>query len=91
MESIYSLGFINLAIPAWQMGIYIALVAFFMFMHETRGCLLTTYLFSLYWVYYLYGRDFMAAANGVPSVMTAYVSFGLALAAFSLIALFYEK
>ncbi len=91
MESIYNLGFINLAIPAWQMGIYIALVAFFMFIHETRGCLVTTYLFGLYWGYYLYGRDFMAAANGYPAVATAYISFGLLLAGFSLIALFYEK
>lgn len=91
MESIYNLGFINLAIPAWQMAIYIALVSFFMFVHETRGCLVTTYLFGLYWGYYLYGRDFLAAANGYPGVVTAYITFGLLLAGFSLIALFYEK
>lgn len=91
MEPIYNLGFINLAIPAWQMAIYMALIAFFMFIRETRGCLLTTYLFGLYWGYYLFGQDFMAAAHGVPAVLTAYVSFGLALAVFSLIALFYEK
>ena len=91
MESIYNLAFINLAIPAWQMAAYIAVVTLFMFIHETRGCLLTTYLFGLYWGYYLYGQDFMAAANGYPSVVTAYISFGLLLAGFSLIALFYEK
>lgn len=91
MESIYTLGFISLAIPAWQMAFYIALVSLFMFLHETRGCLLTTYLFTLYWGYYLYGRDFLAAANGYPSVMTAYISFGLVLAGFGLLALFYEK
>ena len=91
MESIYNLGFINLAIPAWQMAIYIALITFFMFVHETRGCLLTTYLFTLYWGYYLYGRDFMAATNGYPAMVTAYIGFGLLLAGFSLIALFYEK
>lgn len=91
MESIYHLGFISLAIPAWQMAIYIALVSFFMFIHETRGCLLTTYLFTFYWGYYLYGQDFLAAANGYPPVMTAYISFGLVLAGFGLRALFYEK
>ena len=57
MESIYSLGFISLAIPAWQMAVYIGLVTFFMFVHEARGFFLTTYLFALYWCYYLYGRD----------------------------------
>ena len=91
MELIYSLGFISLAIPAWQMAVYIGLVTFFMFVHETRGFFLTTYLFALYWGYYLYGRDFMAAANGYPAVVTAYISFGLLLAGFGLIALFYEK
>ena len=91
MESIYNLGFINLAIPAWQMAIYIGLISFFMFLHETRGCLVTTYVFGLYWGYYLYGQDFLVAANGYPAVLTAYISFGLLLAGFSLIALFYEK
>ena len=91
MESIYNLGFINLAIPAWQLALYIALVSLFMFMHETRGCLLTIYLFALYWAYYLYGRDFLAAAGGYPTVVTAYIAFGFLLASFGLIALFYEK
>ena len=91
MESIYSLGFISLAIPAWQLALYIVLVSFFMFMHETKGCLLTTYLFGLYWGYYLSGHDFLAAANGYPTVTTAYISFGFVLAGFGLIALFYEK
>lgn len=89
--SIYNLGDINLAISAWQMAIYIGLVSFFMFIRETRGCLVTTYLFGLYWGYYLYGHDFMTAANGYPAVTTAYISFGLLMAGFSLIALFYEK
>ncbi len=91
MGSIYNLGDINLAIPAWQMAVYIGLVTIFMFMHETRGCLVTTYLFGLYWGYYLYGHDFLTAANGVPAVTTAYIAFGLLLAGFSLKALFYEK
>ncbi len=91
MESIYNLGFINLAIPAWQMAIYIALVALFMFIHETRGCLLTIYLFVLFWGYYLHGQDFMAAADGHPGMASVYISFGLLLAGFSLMALFYEK
>lgn len=91
METIYNLGFISMAIPAWQMAIYIGLVSLFMFAHETRGCLLTTYLFGLYWGYYLYGHDFLTAAGGYPVVLSAYIAFGLMLAAFSLLALFYEK
>jgi len=91
MESIFTLGFVNLTIPAWQMAIYMGLFSFFMFIREVRGCLLTTYLFALYWGYYLFGQDFMAAASGYPAVVTAYISFGLLLAGFSLISLFYEE
>lgn len=94
MESAYSLlGFVNLTIPipAWQMVIYIGLVGIFMLLHEVRGCLLTTYVFALYWGYYLFGDQFMAAASSNPGMMTAYISFGLLLTGFSLKALFYEK
>jgi len=91
MESVFTLGVINLSIPAWQMAVYIALFSLFMFMHETRGCLLTTYIFGLYWGYYLYGGEFMAAAGGYPAVVTAYIAFGFVLAGMSLISLFYEK
>ena len=91
MESMYELGLINMAIPAWQMAFYIGLISFFMIGRKTKLCLLTTYLFGLYWGYYLFGRDLFAAASGNTAVATAYICFGLALAAFSLMALFYEE
>ncbi len=90
MESMYELGLINMAIPAWQMAFYIGLISFFMISRKTKLCLLTTYLFGLYWGYYLFGGDFLAAASGNTAVATVYICFGLALAAFSLMALFYE-
>jgi len=91
MGIVDELGLVQLAIPAWQMALYIGLVAFFMLIHEIRGSFLVTYLFGLYWGYYLFGRDFLAAAQGNPVVVTAYIAFGLLLAGFSLISLFYEK
>jgi len=91
MNSIFDLGLINLTIPAWQMAIYIIVFTLFMFAHETRGCLLTTYVFGLYWCYYLYGREFIAAAGVNTAMFTAYIGFGFMLACFSLISLFYEK
>lgn len=89
--SIYELGFVNLAIPAWQMALYIGTVSFFMIGRKTNYCLLTTYIFGLYWGYYLFGQDLLTAAKGNTAVETAYITFGLALAALSLIALFYEE
>lgn len=91
MESIFNLGSVILAIPAWQMAFYIGLISFFMVGRKSKLCLLTTYLFCAYWGYYLYGRDFLAAAGGSSVMMTAYICFGLVLAVFSLMALFYEE
>ena len=93
MEATYSLEFTNLTIPVpvWEMAIYISLIGFFMCIRETKGCLLTTYLFSLYWMYFNFGPDFMAVASGYPAIMTAYIAFGFLLAGLSVMALFYEK
>jgi hypothetical protein len=91
MVSIYDLGFVSLTIPAWQMALYIGTVSFFMIGRKMNYCLLTTYLFGLYWGYYLFGQDLLTAARGNTGVETAYITFGLALAALSLMALFYEE
>lgn len=91
MGSIEELGLVNLAIPAWQLALYIGVVTFFMLVHEIRGCLLATYLFGLYWGFYLFGRELLNAAQGNPVVITAYIVVGICLAVFSLLALFYEK
>ncbi|MBI2090735.1 MAG: hypothetical protein HYT78_18655 [Deltaproteobacteria bacterium] len=91
MMSIYDLGFVNLAIPAWQMAVYIALVSLFMIGRKANYSVLMTYMFGLYWGYYLFGQDLLTAAKGNPAVETAYITFGLALAALSLMALFYEE
>lgn len=91
MVSVYELGLINLSIPAWQMALYIGMVSLFMIKRKTNFCLLTTYLFGLYWGYYLFGQDLLSAAKGNAAVETAYITFGLALAALSLMALFYDE
>lgn len=91
MDTIYDLGLISLSIPVWQLAFYIGLVAFFMVGRKTSWALLTTYLFGLYWGYYLFGQDLLGAAHGNTAVETVYITFGLLLAAFSLMALFYEE
>jgi hypothetical protein len=93
MTTTYSLGFIDLtiAIPVWEMVIYVGLIGFFMCIRETKGCLLTAYLFALYWMYFNFGPDFLAAAGNYPSLMSVYIAFGFLLAGLSIMALFYEK
>jgi hypothetical protein len=91
MDALYDLGLINVTIPAWQLALYIGLFSFFMLRHAIRGCLLTTYLFGLYWAYYLFGREFLAAAAANPHVLTTYIVAGCILGIFSLASLFYES
>jgi len=46
---------IALCIPAWQIGIYIGINSVFMLVGERKLCLVTTYLFTFYWGFYVYG------------------------------------
>lgn len=91
MDALYNLGVINLTIPAWQLALFMGLFSFFMLLHETKGCLLTAYLFGLYWGYYLFGREFVAIAGAYPPVLTTYIVSGFMLGVFSLASLFYEN
>lgn len=91
MEGLFDLGSVNLTIPAWQMALYVGLIAFYMIWGRVKCCLLTTYGFAFYWGYYLFSHDFLTAARGSTSAESAYLGFGLALIAFNLIALFYEE
>ncbi len=91
MESLFDLGTVRLTIPAWQMALYIGIIAFYMIWGRIKCCLLTTFAFALYWGYYLFSPDFLQVAHGNPSAESAYFGFGMALVAFNLIALFYEE
>ena len=91
MQALFDLGRVNLTIPAWQMALYIGLMSLCMIWRKTKCCLLTTYLFAFYWGYYLFAHDFLSVAHGDSAAQSAYIGFGLALIAFSLIALFYEE
>lgn len=91
MEALTNLGRVDLIIPAWQMVLYVCLFGLYMISGKTKCCLLTTYLFVIYWGYYLFAGDLLAAIRGNLAAESAYITFGLALAAFVLMALFYEE
>jgi hypothetical protein len=91
MESLFDLGSVNLTVPAWQLALYIGVVAFYMIWGRVKLCLLTTFGVAFYMAYYLFSAEFLHVINGRPSAESAYFGFGLALIAFNLIALFYEE
>ena len=91
MGSISDLGFVSLSIPAWQLALYIGLVSLFLIWRKARWAFLLTYLFSLYWGYYLFAQDLLKATQGDTTVQAAYLGFGLGLLALIIVALFYEE
>lgn len=91
MENLFDLGSVNLTIPAWQLALYIAVIAFYMIWGRVKLCLLTTFGAAFYVAYYLFSAEFLVAINGKPGAESAYFAFGLLLVALNLIALFYEE
>lgn len=88
---ILTLADVELVIPAWQVGFYIFLTSIFMLKHDRKVCLITTYLFTLYWGFYLYGNEFVRAANGSPTVLSLYILCGIFHVFFTLIAFLQEE
>ena len=87
----YDIASIALCIPAWQIGIYIGLNSIFMLLQERKLCLVTTYLFTFYWGFYVYGDEFMVAAGGSNLALSLYIGCGILLVVFSLYAFFQEN
>ncbi|MFQ5917681.1 MAG: hypothetical protein ACE5I0_07720, partial [Candidatus Binatia bacterium] len=52
---------IELAIPAWQMAFFIITLSLFLLMRRIKLCLITTFLFTFYWGFFLYWGDIIAS------------------------------
>ena len=76
---------VELVIPAWQMVIYISLISIFMLARDFKLSLITTYLFTLYWGFFLYFGDFIGSLSTFPPFLFAL--FGLIHVTLTLIAL----
>ncbi len=66
---------VELVIPAWQMALYVFIVSIFMLVQDLKLTLITTYLFTLYWGFFLYFGDFVGGLSTVPAFL--FVFFGL--------------
>ena len=86
VTTLQMLGEVNLVIPAWQMGLFVGLVALSMLLGRTQLGLIVTYLFALYWGFILYWPDFIAAAEGDPTALAIYIFCGLAIAFLAVLA-----
>ena len=81
---------LELVIPAWQMALFIALISVSMLAQRVKLCLLTTYLFSFYWAFFLYWGDVIASLGSFPKAASLYLIFGMIHIVLTLIAFYRE-
>ncbi len=87
----FALGNVILSIPAWHIALYIAISAIFMLMQQRRLCLITTYLFTFYWGFYIYADEFVMVASGSTLALSSYIICGMLLIVLSLVAFLQER
>ncbi len=86
-----ALGSVILSIPAWHIALYIAISAIFMLVQQRRLCLITTYLFTFYWGFYIYADEFVMAASDSTLALSSYIICGMLLIVLSLVAFLQER
>lgn len=77
---------IELVIPAWQMAFFIVLISVFILVKRIKLCLMTTFLFTFYWSYFLYWGDTIASFGKLPYISSLYLVSGMIYIALTLIA-----
>jgi hypothetical protein len=81
---------IELAIPAWQMAIFIFTISVFMLIQRIKLCLITTFLFTFYWAFFLYWGEVLASFGKFPFVAALYLVSGVIYTVLTLIAFYRE-
>jgi len=81
---------IELAIPAWQMGLFIVLISLFMLIQRIKLTLITMFLFTFYWAFFLYWGDVLASFDEFPVVAALYLVSGVLYIVLTLIAFYRE-
>jgi len=87
----FALGSVILSIPAWHIALYIAISAIFMLVEQRRLCLITTYLFTFYWGFYIYADEFVMVASDSTLALSSYIICGMLLIVLSLVAFLQER
>lgn len=70
---LHEIAFLELAIPAWQMAAYILVISLCMLMERTKLALISTYLFTLYWCFFLYWGDVVSSFGTFPNMATLFL------------------
>ena len=83
--------YFDLVIPAWQMGLYVAAISLCMLGYRYRLSLIVTYLFTLYWGFFLFWGDILRNLGSFPVEATLYLLLGALHVILTLMAFFRES
>ncbi len=83
--------YFNLVIPAWQMGLYIAIISLCMLGSSYKLSLLVTYLFTLYWGFFLYWGEVLRNIGIFPVEATWFLILGTLHVILTLMAFFKDN
>jgi len=81
---------IELVIPAWQMAFFIIMLSLFLLVRRIKLCLITTFLFTFYWGFFLHWGEFIASFGRYPDLATLYLVSGMIYIVLTLVAFFRE-
>ena len=81
---------IELVIPAWQMALFIVTISVFMLIQRIKLTLITTFLFTFYWAFFLYWGNVLASFAKFPFVAALYLVSGVIYIVLTLIAFYRE-
>ena len=76
-DVLYQITSLNLTIPVWEVALYVGLTSVFMLLGRVKLCLVTSYLFTLYWGFILYWGQAMTSLATYPNLGTIYLVCGM--------------
>jgi hypothetical protein len=80
----------ELVIPAWQMALFIVTISLFMLIQRIKLTLITTFLFTFYWGFFLYWGDVLSSFGEFPFVAAVYLVSGVLYLVLTLVAFYRE-
>ena len=88
--ALQSLGDVSLAIPAWQMAMFVGIMSVFVLLGRLQLCILVTYVFVLYWGFLVYAPSFIGVAGDNILAFMVYVFCGLAIVVLAIVTFFVQ-
>lgn len=82
--------FLELTIPVWEMAFFVLIITVCMLLEWHRVALLTSYVFTLYWGFFLYFGDVVSSFVAFPNMATLYILCGLLHVTLTLVAFLRE-